>query len=271
VALDGSGDLTTISEAIADASDGDTVLIRPGSYGEAITLAEDLTIIGDGPPSEIILSFSDGQTPVVAITDSDAVLSNLTISGEDAFVLVSGGSPTLEGLVFDGLGVMEPFEGGCHALFGPTGCNPVALRLEGTQARIIGNTFVHSGEIGVHGGASPTIEGNEMSGGSHIFLEEPGDDTVVRGNDIHDVDIAGIAIYSAGRPLIEGNTITAAGGAGIEVGLQLAPGIEPTIRANTISDSAIGIEVASGALPTIEATSSAATSRASSSQARMWP
>ena len=175
--------------------------------------------------------------------------------GTGSYVLVSGGAPTLEGLVFDGMGFLVEAEAGCHANFGPTGCNPVALDLDGTQARVVGNTFIGSGEIRVHGGASPLIEGNDLSGASHILLEEPGDDTVVRANDFHDLEKAAIVVWSTGRPLIEDNAIEDVGGAAIVVGLQLAPGIEPTIRGNSVARSSTAIEVASGTLPTIEGNS----------------
>lgn len=48
VAQDGSGDHTTITGAIAVAGDGDTVLVRPGTYVEAIIVEADITLKGDG-------------------------------------------------------------------------------------------------------------------------------------------------------------------------------------------------------------------------------
>jgi parallel beta-helix repeat protein len=252
VAADRSGGYGTIADAVATAADGDTILVRPGTYTEPVVLDKDVTVRGDGPPESVVVSFGDGRTPVVAFVESDAVLSNLTIHGPDSFVSVSGGAPVLDAIVFDGVGLLVEAEAGCHANFGPTGCNPVALDLDGTAARVTGNAFVDSGEIRVHGGAEPAIEGNDASGGSHIFLEEPGDEAVVRGNQLHDLEKAAIVVWSSGRPLIEGNEISDVGGAAIVVGLQLAPGIEPTIRGNAIIGASTGIEVAAGSLPTIE-------------------
>jgi parallel beta-helix repeat protein len=180
------------------------------------------------------------------------MVSNLTLTGEETFVSVIGAEPTLEGLLFDRVGTSFGGDEACHALYGPGSCNPVAVHLDATRAVLRGNTFLGSGEIGVHGGAAPVIEDNEMVEGSHVYLESIGDGTIVRGNTIRDVEHAGIAIYTTGRPLIEGNTISGAGGAAIEVGLQLAPGIAPTIRGNTLRGNATAIEVASGAEPTIE-------------------
>ena len=50
VAVDGSGQFTLIQEAIDQASSGDTILIKAGTYAEDVTVhsKEDLTIIGEG-------------------------------------------------------------------------------------------------------------------------------------------------------------------------------------------------------------------------------
>jgi parallel beta-helix repeat protein len=208
--------------------------------------------VGDSLRDEVVIASAGPDAPILTITGQDVAIKGLTIRGDDSFVLVTGGAPTFEDLTFDGVGMLTSTETGCHATFGP-GCNPVALRLDGTDARLIDSVFTGSGEIDVVGGGSPSIEGNDLSGGAHVFLEAPGDDTVVRGNEIHDMEAAGVVLFSTGRPLIEGNVIRAVDGAGIEVGLQLAPGIEPIIRGNTISGSGTAIQIASGALPTIEA------------------
>jgi pectin methylesterase-like acyl-CoA thioesterase len=42
VAQDGSGTYATITEAVAAANDGDTVLVKPGTYVEAVTIAKDI-------------------------------------------------------------------------------------------------------------------------------------------------------------------------------------------------------------------------------------
>jgi len=159
VATDGSGAFRTIGEAIDAAADGDTILVRPGTYAEAVVIDKDISLTGDGSREEIVIAFSDGVTPVASIVDSEATVSNLTLTGEDPLVHVVGGAPTLQGILFDHVGGVVDTDGGCHALFGPTGCNPISLRLDGTRALVSGNTFRDSGEIRVHGGAAPVIEG----------------------------------------------------------------------------------------------------------------
>ena len=50
VAQDGSGTVTTIAEGVAMAQDGDTVLVKPGTYHESVAITEDITLRGDGDP-----------------------------------------------------------------------------------------------------------------------------------------------------------------------------------------------------------------------------
>lgn len=252
VAQDGSGDYATVNEAVAVASAGDTILIRPGTYHEAVVISEDIVVTGDGPREDIIITLSDGQMPLITIRDSEAVLSHLTLSDSESHVELSGGAPTLHDLVFDGV-ASPPAAEVCHALFAPEGCNPLTISLDGARALVRDNVFRDSGQLKVHGGSTVIIEGNQMTGGSHVFLEAFGDGTLVRGNTFMNPGPAGIAIYTTGRPLIEGNVISGASSAGIKVGLLQAPDIAPIIRGNTISDSATGIEVTQGAEPTIEA------------------
>jgi parallel beta-helix repeat protein len=253
VAQDGSGDHVTISDAVAAAADGDTVLIAPGTYAEPVTIDKDITVTGDGPVEDVVISYSEADTPIVAILDADAVLSNLTLTGPDSLVLVVGGAPTLQGLHFVDVGITFDGQGStCHSAFGPTDCNPVALQLDGTRAHVLDSTFDGSGEINVGGGASPLIEGNHASGRSHVFLGEVGAETVVRGNTITATEKGGVVAYTTGRPLIEGNTISDSHSTAITVGLQLAPGIEPIIRGNVISGNETGIQLAAGTMPTIE-------------------
>ena len=235
----GNGTTTTITEALAIAEDGDTILVKPGTYAEAVIIDKDVTLSGDGEREAITISFDDGKTPLLSIIDTDADVSNLTLTGENSQVLVSGGAPTLQGLLFDGVGI--PYAGGSGQSFA------FSLKLtDGTRARVTGNTFVDGGEVNVWLGSAPLIDDNELSGGPHIFLPEPGDGTVIRGNTVSGALVNGIAVRMKGSPLIEDNTIIDAGSLGIR-----AIGTE-VIRDNTISGSPTGISVLSGAQPTIE-------------------
>ena len=114
VAQDGSGDARTISEALDLAADGDTILVRPGTYAESLTITKDITLRGDGDPSAVVIDFSAGDGPVhrrcpasvkpcigpygIVLDGPMRSSADLTVHGPDvgaAFKIV-GGAPTIE-------------------------------------------------------------------------------------------------------------------------------------------------------------------------------
>ena len=84
----GGGDYRTIAEAVAAADDGDIVLVRPGTYVEAVTIDEDITLRGDGPLGDIVITAPEGG-PTSPIGSEGAV--------EPYAVLISDSVATLRG------------------------------------------------------------------------------------------------------------------------------------------------------------------------------
>ena len=244
VAADGSGQFGTISEAVEAAADGDTILVKPGTYSEAIVIDKDITLMGDGPREEIVLTVDEGS--IMELRDSDATLTGFTFTGPTSDgVIVSGGSPALEGLVFREVGM--PYEGGSEC---SRPCDSLSI-IDGSTATVRGNTFIDGGSLNAGGGAAPRIEGNELTGGPYIPLSDVGEGTIVRRNTVSAAHREGIGIYRRTTALIEGNMITGAGSNGITVGF-VESGVDPVIRGNTVSGSQTGISVALHAAPTIE-------------------
>lgn len=123
VAAEG-GDFATIGAAVAAATDGDTILIEPGTYEESVIIDKDITLRGNAvPPREVVLVVpADAYEPLVPIDpfdrlapsfalpeplpvgiqliETDATVQDLVVigSGDGIDVLVHGGAPTLEGL-----------------------------------------------------------------------------------------------------------------------------------------------------------------------------
>ena len=126
VAVEG-GDFRTIGEAVAAAQDGDTVLVEPGTYDEALVqvIEKDITIEGTGAaPRQTVIAVPPGaretledvlplhesvaglEAPArpsvgLQLLDSEAVLRNLQIMGQDdgVAVIVRGGAPAFEDVV----------------------------------------------------------------------------------------------------------------------------------------------------------------------------
>lgn len=257
VAQDGSGTYATITEAVAVADDGDTILVRPGTYTEAVEIEKDVIVRGDGDVAAIILVAPEdgpsattydqarGEPYAALLSESSGSLSGLTFRGERSLVVVTGGSPTVEGNVFDDVGWAFGERGLSYG-----GSSIVANA--GSTARLADNTVIDGGPIAVFGMASPVIEGNHLEGGPHIFLSEPGPETVVRGNDISSTINRAIGQSGPGAIVIEDNRITDPGGVGIRIGQNAgAVGFEPWVRNNTIVGAANGIEVTAGGSPQI--------------------
>lgn len=260
----GAGDFTTINEAVDMAEDGDTIRIRPGTYEESVVIRrKDITLIGDGPVEEVIISLDDG-TPVLDISDSDADVSNLTLTGKHSNAKIRGGAPTLHDLVFDGLG--HPYVGEVHrgprdaelpASIDSIGCLiaqdalecaeyfsfRTALDLLVTQARIIDNTFIGGGELGANAGSRPHIEGNTLTGGPFIYAWGVGPATVIRDNTITAPSQLGISILADAPSdfLVEGNTIS-----DTWTGIAAGGGVTITDNEFVGNDRAIALDQADG-------------------------
>ncbi|KAA0011043.1 MAG: hypothetical protein FE037_04195, partial [Thermoplasmata archaeon] len=74
----GGGDFTTISEAIANAVDGDRIIVRSGVYNENLLVDKNVSIEGENRETTIIEASSNGHT-VKLYKLAHCTISNLTI------------------------------------------------------------------------------------------------------------------------------------------------------------------------------------------------
>ena len=230
VAQDGTGDFTTITEAVRAARAGDVILVRPGTYDESVSVGRNVTISGDGDRAAVVVQPSTG-TLSFALGNSGATLSNLTLRGPFAGVTIDGGSPTLEGLSFDIVGVPEGAEARAYAV----------LVSGGASALIRGNTIT-GGSTGILIADSPAVlEGNDVSGTSAAGIQVDAGAPRLTGNAIHDNHGRGVAILG-GSAGLSGNTVT-----GNTTGLVLGAGATPTLTGNTVCGNATNVQVLDGA------------------------
>lgn len=242
--LVGPGGYGTIGEAVALAEDGDSVIVRPGTYRESVRVAHAIKISGDGERGTIVVV--SGVAPCFVLTGCAANLANLTLRGggrvDDrtlAAISVNGGTPVLEGLVFD---------------------DSHGIVIEGADAAPIVRGNLLRGGLGVgifvRWGAGGTVEGNEVVGNTYagIMIAHDGSAPRVRSNRIHDsadnADAYGIYVCAGAGGTIEGNEIFGTAGAGIQVAFG---GTDPIVRENKIHDGlAAGVAVKLGAGGTFE-------------------
>lgn len=236
-------DYDSIAAAVEAATDGDTILLAPGTYAEAIVIDKDITLAGDGPVEDIVITHPAepmvwqesgrlfGERHTILLSDSDARLSGFTFTGDDsATVLIDGGSPVLTGLVFSHQHV--PF-GSPGSTMSSTG-NVISLA-GGTTATITDNRFFETSGFGSFDASEPLIEGNTLEAGSHLWGHF-GDGAIIRGNTIDGALTNGIALVAPTAMLIEDDVITGSAQNGI-AGTLNPRDVAPTIRGNDIRGS----------------------------------
>ena len=226
VAQDGTGDFATITEAVHAARAGDIILVRAGTYDESVSVGRDVTISGDGDRTGVVVQSTSGSTSF-ALGTSGATLSNLTLRGTFAGVTIDGGSPTLEGLSFDIVGVPEGAE--------PRG---YAVLVSGGANALIRGNVITGGSIGILiADSAAVIEGNDVSGTSSAGIQVDAGAPRLSRNAIHDNQGSGVVIQ-AGSADLTGNTIAAN-----TTGMVLGASATPTLSGNSICGNATNVHV----------------------------
>jgi hypothetical protein len=157
VALDGSGEFTSIQEAVDAARKGDTVFLKPGTYPQDLTIhsKEGIKLVGAGVDQVTLLGHGErvgalhvGKWPYGA---TDIEITGMTVHdhGGHAVGIFNGKGITLRGLQINGL------------LFGQQvrdvriedcvigGSETTGIQLADSQARLIGN-IIHDNDYGVN-------------------------------------------------------------------------------------------------------------------------
>ena len=246
VALDGSGDHDSIAAAIDAATDGDTILIAPGTYDEVLVIDEDIRLVGDGDRADVIVSPTAERI--------DEAVSAARFEDRIPFaVRVTGAAPTFAGLSLD-----MPPETGVTLIV--TGGDPTVIdvSIDGAESLLIdGEPTFRDAHIDTYfavRGASPTVEDSELTG--HASVDGPGR-TVIRGSILHDgtsasADAVGayednhvlgvaLEVDTGSDMLVSGNLVEGVQGSpAIEV---RDPGSSAQVIGNTVRDSVIGIAV----------------------------
>jgi nitrous oxidase accessory protein NosD len=98
VAADGSGQFRTIVEGCMAATNGGTVLVKPGTYREVFTVTGNISIRGEGDRSKIILEVTGKDIPGIRVKSGKLTIEGITIkaaSQNTGCVEFVGGSGTL--------------------------------------------------------------------------------------------------------------------------------------------------------------------------------
>jgi parallel beta-helix repeat protein len=260
VSPDGSGDHTTIAEAVAAATDGDTILVQPGTYDESVVIDKDIALRGDGDRDTIVLENSEEMPRFATLTqsdlpfalrldDSDATIENLTLRGESSRVEVNGGAPTFSNVHFDDIGRVFGLDQGSNSV-------PAGVHVQDGANGALTDSLFSRATLVVGSGSSPHVSGNTFSPGA-IFTDGEGTDPLVEDNAVTaEGTFHAITAFGAASPEIRDNTVTGeASGIYIQYGGFPSSSTAgwPTITGNTIEGTRAGIELTDGAGGDIEA------------------
>ncbi len=203
VALDGSGDFLTLTDAIRRAQAGSRLLVRPGIYHEGLVIDKPLEIVGDGQLEEIIVRASASGCLVMR-TDA-ATIRNLTLRGQ-----ARAGGANDDGFFAVDIAHGRPLLDGCDISSDSLAC--VAVH-NPTAAPVIRACRIHHGvDSGIFAfdGAGGVIEACDISENANIGIAITGGaSTSVRDCHIHHGADAGIVVWNRAANTIEGCDIYA--------------------------------------------------------------
>ena len=203
VALDGSGDFSTLTDAVRRAPAGSRLLVRPGIYNEGLVIDKLLEIVGDGALAEIVLR-ATASSCLVMRTDA-ATIRNLTLRGQ-----ARAGGAGDKGFFAVDITHGRPLFDGCDISSDSLAC--VAIH-NPTSAPVIRKCFIHHGvDSGVFAfdGAQGLLEGCDIAENSNIGVAI----TNRASTSVHDCLIrdgadAGIVVWNNATSAIEGCDIYA--------------------------------------------------------------
>src|SRR6185437_7237349 len=157
VSLDGTGDFSSIQEAVDSAGKGDTVLIKAGAYAQDLTVhsKEKIKIVGAGADKVTLLGRSElvgvlhvGKWPYGA---TDIEISGLTIRehGGHALGIFNGKHITLRQLNVKGMVFSQQVENARIEDCVIGGSETTGVHLSDSQALLVGN-LIHDNDHGVN-------------------------------------------------------------------------------------------------------------------------
>jgi len=227
---DGSGDYLTISEAVANAADGDVIVVAPGTYVEEVIVDVSVTIAGSGIGQTIVTPANSNPgsgngsqvtttTWVFRIQDDDVTISGLTVDGNN---------PALGPDIDARGGIITDYSAGTYNGLEVLSCEVVNVVYRGIYAAAggTGHSFVLN-SVG-------NIKGMMLDSVGIFFYGAEGE---ARDNDVVDCSI-GIGFQSGGGGTFSDNTVSLC-----DLGFLANGSTAPvTIQGNDMEDCDQGIQ-----------------------------
>jgi hypothetical protein len=227
VAADGSGDFTSIQQAVDAAAKGDTVFLKPGRYEQDITIhsKDSLKLMGAGRDKvtlvgrdELVGVLHVGKWPYGA---SNIEISDMTINehGGHAVGLFNGRNVVLKRLTVKGMLFSQQVEDARIEDCTIGGSETTGVQFADTKAILIGN-FIHDNDHGVN-----------VAGKSDVRLER---------NVITRSLFEAVVVNDRARAVLVSNTLVKNGGGAAFLGQS-----QSDVSGNVVGLNRVGFLVAS--------------------------
>jgi F-box protein 11 len=227
--------LTSVRAAIRAAKPGDRILVRPGTYPDALVIDKPLEIIGDGPPGDIVIEVRDAH--VVLSRASSGRIANLTLrqaGGEKEWwngVCVQAGRLDIDG---------------CDISCSSLSCVRIG---EGAEGHVRRSTLHDAKSTGVFISAGRgTVEDCEIFAVGVSAVSVSGGDVTVRRNRIHGSNSGGVYMSGESTGTIEDNEVFGNGTTAISI----TRGATAAVRRNRLHGNGHCGVVADHAAVTVE-------------------
>ncbi|TAJ44552.1 NosD domain-containing protein [Methanofollis fontis] len=245
----GGGDFTTIQAAVNATFDGDTIVVRDGTYAENIAIDRTLTIRSENGPENTVVTAADPAAAVISITVDHVVLSGLSVMGtpEGSEGLATSGiylnyadNCTIEenAISKTGRGVYV-YRGDNNTITRNTMTrNDYAVYLNGYGSSSTSPHLAHNNTVTYN-----TVTGNNAGSNLAALRIYAVDDTIVANNTVTNNGGYGMILNRADEADVAYNNISSNGDAGIYLWYS---NYHTTIRENIVSANAAGFKITKG-------------------------
>ncbi|MCK4358515.1 MAG: right-handed parallel beta-helix repeat-containing protein, partial [Candidatus Cloacimonetes bacterium] len=143
-----NGPFHTIADGYAACSDGDTLLLSPAIYYEALTISIPLTLQGMDVQSTIIWS----TTTTITIANGDVFVQNLTVRGDTYGIRVTQETPIIQHCIIEqsGSGIYMDNDDVIIRNCIIRNCNDNGITTYGTLYNKIINNVIHDCNYGIY-------------------------------------------------------------------------------------------------------------------------
>ena len=249
-----TGCLTEISRALATATPGDTVAVRPGVYREAPMFRQDVVLVAEDGPGTVVIEVPAGGTVLAA--GGDLVIRDITLRGGDErlpLLQVVAGRVRLEGCtVAAGAPAAIHVCGGAVEMRGGAVSNSAGAGIvyEAGTGEFTGVRLhdIARSAIMVTGTCAPVFRECTLAGIAEMALLSAGSAMPrLEGCRISDVGQYAVVAQHASRPHLAGTTMT-----GGQVGLLASDEAAPVVDRCEVRDAQAHAVVAmADAAPTL--------------------